>query len=62
MDNLSKRGLLQKAVLQEFGPKSIRDLIDGTDSVTVALRDGRLILARLDREGSLRLDEIDEAC
>lgn len=62
MDNLRKKGLILKAVFQKLDPGTIRDLIDLPDAVKILLRDGGLLLARLNEDNSLRLDEIDEVC
>lgn len=62
MDNLSNRAQLLREVFRRFAPGAVRDLTDEPDAVRVRLRDGRMYLARLDREGGVRLEEIEVVC
>ena len=62
MEGLLKKRLIQRAIFQQFTPERIQEMIDGPDSVTVALRDGSLFLAQLDEYNSLHLKPIDTTC
>ena len=63
MDELCKKSQLLKEIFQQVEPWIILDMIAAPpDAVRLLLRDGRTLLARLDREGTLRLDEIDGVC
>lgn len=54
--------LIRDQVRQRFRPQEIEDLATIRDHCRLRLRDGRLYLARLDLDGGLILDEIEEAC
>ena len=63
MDNLSKKAMLLKKIFQQLEPGSFLDVIDAPpDAYKVQMRDGRMLLARLDRDNWLQLHEIDGVC
>lgn len=63
MDNLSKKALLLKEIFQQLEPGSFLDVIDAPpDAYKVQMRDGRMLLARLDGNNRLQLNEIDGVC
>lgn len=62
MEGLLKKRLIQRAIFQQVDPERIQELIDGPYGVTVAMRDGSLLLARLNDDNTLHLDPIDTTC
>lgn len=54
--------LVRERVRERFSPGELLELETIHDHCRVRLADGRLLLARLDKKGGLRLDEIDGAC
>ncbi len=54
--------LVRELVRQRFSPQEIQELETVHDHCRLRLRDGRLYLARLAADNSLRLDEIDGVC
>ena len=70
MDNLSKKALLMKEIFRQMEPDSILDVIDDSpdvykaspDTCMVRLRDGRMLLARLDQDNRLQMNEIEGVC
>ena len=63
MDNLSKRALILKEIFRQLEPGSFLDIVSAPpDAYKVLMRDGRMLLARLDQHRNLRLDEIDGVC
>ena len=54
--------LVREKVHAQFSPREILELETVRDHCRLRLRDGRLFLARLDRDRNLRLDEIDGVC
>lgn len=54
--------LIKDRVRQQFQPIEIEELTDIYDHCRLRLRDGRIFLVRLARDGSLILREIDGAC
>ncbi len=54
--------LVREEVRARFRPEEITELETIQDHCRVRLRDGTMYLARLDRDCSLRLDEIDGVC
>lgn len=54
--------LVREKIRKLFDPRDVLELETIHDHCRLQLRDGRMLLARLDRDGSLRLDEIDEVC
>lgn len=62
MDNLCNKGKLLQQIRQRYDSGQILELrmIDGI--CTLRLRNGQLFMARLDRRGNLRLEELEGAC
>ena len=54
--------LIREKIRKRFAPQEILDLENIRDHCRLRLRDGRLFLARLDRNNELMLNEIDEVC
>lgn len=54
--------LVREKVRARFCPEEIAEVETIRDHCRVRLRDGAMYLARLDRDLSLRLDEIDGVC
>lgn len=54
--------LVREKVRARFRPEEIAELETIRDHCRVRLRDGTMYLARLGRDRSLRLDEIDGVC
>ncbi len=54
--------LVRERVRARFCPEEVAEIETIYDHCRVRLRDGRLYLARLDRDNRLRLDEIDGVC
>lgn len=54
--------LVREKVRARFRPEEIAELETIRDHCRVRLRDGAMYLARLGRDRSLRLDEIDGVC
>lgn len=54
--------LIREQVRERFAPREILELETVGDHCRLRLKDGRMFLARLDRDNSLRLDEIDGVC
>lgn len=54
--------LVREKVRSRFRPGEIAELVTIRDHCRLRLRDGRLYLARLNDDNSLRLDEIDGVC
>ena len=54
--------LVREKVRAQFSHAEILELETIYDHCRLQLRDGRLFLARLDRDRNLRLDEIDGVC
>lgn len=53
--------LVREKVRARFAPEEILELKTVCDRCRVQLRDGRTLLARLGRDGGLRLEELDPA-
>lgn len=66
MDNLIKKVMLLRALLAWLEPGNFLDVLDvidaPPDAYKVQMRDGRMLLARLDEDNRLQLDEIDGVC
>lgn len=60
--SLAMARLTRKKVWEKYGPAEIAELETIRDHCRVRLRDGTMYLARLGRDRSLRLDEIDGVC
>lgn len=54
--------LVRERIRQRFRPQEIREIETIYDHCRLRMRDGRLLLARLAQDGTLRLDEIDGVC
>lgn len=54
--------LVREKVREQYRPEEIAELETIRDHCRVRLRDGSLYLARLGRDCTLRLDEIDGVC
>lgn len=54
--------LVHEEVRARFRPQEIAEVETIQDHCRVRLRDGTMYLARLGRDGTLRLDEIDGVC
>lgn len=54
--------LIQEEIRRQFRPSEIQELEHFQDHCRLRLRDGRMYLARLDREGGVRLEEIEVVC
>lgn len=54
--------LVREKVRERYRPEEIAELETIRDHCRVRLRDGTMYLARLGRDRSLRLDEIDGVC
>ena len=54
--------LVREQVRARYRPQEIAELETIRDHCRVRLRDGTMYLARLDRDCTLRLDEIDGVC
>ena len=70
LDNRYERGILAAAsailvmdqIRAKFNPAAISELKAIGDHCRLRLRDGRLYLARLTSNNTLRLDELNEVC
>lgn len=66
MDNLIKKAMLLRALLAWLEPGNFLDVLDvidaPPDAYKVQMRDGRMLLARLDGNNRLQLTEIDGVC
>lgn len=54
--------LVRERLRSYFHPLDLQEVETIQDHCRLRLRDGRLLLARLSRDGTLRLDEIDGVC
>jgi len=54
--------LVRERLRRRFPPRDLLEVETVWDHCRVRLRDGRLLLARLEKDGGLRLDEIDGVC
>lgn len=54
--------LIRDRLRERFHPGDLQEVETIQDHCRLRLRDGRLLLARLARDGSLRLTEINEVC
>ena len=62
MDNLRLHRMLLRMVKSRFYPGEIKEISMFDDHCRLTLRDGRILLGRLNADNSLRLDEIDGVC
>ncbi len=59
---ISSAILVRELICRSFSPQEIQEIETVHDHCRLRLRDGRLFLARLGADNSLRLDEIDGVC
>lgn len=62
MDKLIMHRMLLRLIGSRFPHGEIKELSMFDDCCRLTLRDGRILLGRLDADKSLRLDEIDGVC
>lgn len=62
MDNLLIHRALLRQIVLRFPLGEIKEIRMFDDHIRLTLRDGRILLGRLNADRSLRLDEIDEVC